>query len=63
VVADRLVLSGDIDRAVLAALKYGLRVFIARTQGDVALYCADVSSIDSDGVRASQGIVIGASTI
>jgi anti-anti-sigma factor len=52
VAVDRIALSGDIERRTVPALRDELRAFILRTRGDVALDCADVSSIDGDGVRA-----------
>lgn len=49
---DCVALSGDIDRATVPSLRAELCAFVLRTTGDVALNCADLTSIDRDGVRS-----------
>ena len=49
---DCVALSGDIDRAAVPSLRAELCAFVLRTTGDVALNCADLTSIDRDGVRS-----------
>jgi anti-anti-sigma regulatory factor len=49
---DCFALSGDIDRATVPSLRAELLAFVMRTNGDVTLNCANLVSIDRDGVRS-----------
>jgi len=52
---DCFALSGRIDRAAVPLLQAELWAFVLRTTGDVTLNCADLVSIDGEGVRALIG--------
>ena len=54
--SDCFALSGVIDGRTAPALRDEFSAFISRTTSEVALDCTDVSSIDSEGIRALIGM-------